>query len=129
MSLIQRIKAVLGLTEAPQVEDDVPVAVTVEHDPTPNEEDTAGVSEDDPTPDDKEAAAESDDDAGPEHDGPVTEISGIGPSYSEQLASIEITTVAELAGADASNIAAETDLSETRVAGWIEAANDLASGN
>jgi predicted flap endonuclease-1-like 5' DNA nuclease len=59
-----------------------------------------------------------------ERTAPVTELKGIGPTYSDKLASADIETVSELAGADAAAIAEETDLSESRITGWIEKAND-----
>ncbi|WP_254280170.1 helix-hairpin-helix domain-containing protein [Haloarcula marina] len=55
---------------------------------------------------------------------PVTEIKGIGPAYAERLSGLDIESVGDLAAADAADIAAETDLSESRVAGWIERAQD-----
>lgn len=117
MSLIQRIKSVLGLNGSSRVEDEGPVAVTVEHDPTTK------LSEPDAEP------VDPGDTSTPEHSGPVTEISGIGPSYSDRLAEAGITTVGELAVADAADIASQTDLSEKRVAGWIDSASELAGRN
>jgi predicted flap endonuclease-1-like 5' DNA nuclease len=55
----------------------------------------------------------------------VTEVSGIGPAYAERLAAAGITTAAELAAADAGQLADQIDESEKRVAGWIEAATEL----
>jgi predicted flap endonuclease-1-like 5' DNA nuclease len=55
----------------------------------------------------------------------VTEVTGIGPAYAERLAAVGITTAGELAAADAAQLAREIDESETRVAGWIEAAAEL----
>lgn len=69
-----------------------------------------------------EAAAEPEVDEGSTD--PVTEIKGIGPAYAERLSSVGVETVGQLAVADAAEIAAETDLSESRVAGWIERATD-----
>ena len=57
-------------------------------------------------------------------DDPVTEIKGIGPAYAERLSGLGIETVGDLSVADAAEIAAQTDLAESRVAGWIESAND-----
>jgi predicted flap endonuclease-1-like 5' DNA nuclease len=55
----------------------------------------------------------------------VTEVSGIGPAYAERLAAAGITSAGELAAADAARLAEQIDESETRVAGWIEAAAEL----
>ncbi len=69
-----------------------------------------------------EADAETEDE---ESTAPVTEIKGIGPAYADRLADIGIETVGEQAAADAADIAADTDLSESRVSGWIERAEDF----
>lgn len=52
----------------------------------------------------------------------VQVIKGIGPAYADRLAAVGIETVADLAAADAIEVAAETDLSEKRVGQWIERA-------
>lgn len=52
----------------------------------------------------------------------VQVIKGIGPAYADRLAGVGVETVADLAVADAEEIAAETDLSATRVEQWIERA-------
>lgn len=86
-------------------------------------------SEDEPEkPAEPEAAEPEAPEDAPGDDSPVTEISGIGPAYSERLANANITTVSELAAADASELASEVDVSETRLAGWIEAARERADG-
>ena len=97
-------------------------------------EDEPVIDEAEPAGEDDEEAAESDDEDGdvsdddePDaavegSDDPVTEIKGIGPAYAERLADIGIETVGDLAAADPADIAAETDLSESRVAGWVERA-------
>lgn len=98
--------------------------------------DDAAPAEDDPVIDEAEPGDEDDDTAEPAgadaagepdaaaegSDDPVTEIKGIGPAYAERLADIGIETVGDLAAADAADIAAETDLSESRIAGWVEQA-------
>ncbi len=161
MSLIQRIKAVLGLDGAPDPGGDEPVAVTVEReredtdgdpltgvadpgpdpDPDPDsgtdpDSDTVPAPEPEPTPATESDAVtdESDGDTEPvsdapeyTHPAPVTEISGIGPSYSERLAEADTVTVGELATANPDDLAAETDISETRITGWIEQAKELAT--
>lgn len=131
MSLIKRLKSVLGLNGSPRDAEDGPVAVTVEHDPEPTEE-PEEVFEPDPEPepestDASEETAEEESDSWT-HEGPVTEISGIGPSYSERLADANIETVGDLAAADSESLHDETGLSEKRLGGWIDAAQDLASG-
>jgi predicted flap endonuclease-1-like 5' DNA nuclease len=92
------------------------------------EEDPAGESdaEEDPA-DESDAGDEPADSPDLDFEGaddPVTEIKGIGPAYADRLAGLDIETVGDLAVADAADIAARTDLAETRVAGWIERAND-----
>jgi predicted flap endonuclease-1-like 5' DNA nuclease len=59
----------------------------------------------------------------PEHvdDDPDT-IEGIGPAYAERLAGAGISTVGELAVADAEGVAEATGISEKRVSRWIERA-------
>jgi predicted flap endonuclease-1-like 5' DNA nuclease len=59
----------------------------------------------------------------PEHvdDDPDT-IEGIGPAYAERLAGAGISTVGELAIADAEGVAEATGISEKRVSRWIERA-------
>lgn len=142
MSLIQRIKSVLGLNGSAPREEEGPVAVTVEHEPetateagevdqpqpeTEFAEAPTGAGEVEDAPTETEPAEP--DPEGPTHDGPVTEISGIGPSYSERLAAAGVTTIGELARADAEELGQATELSANRISGWIESAKDLASGD
>lgn len=65
----------------------------------------------------QETKAESGDDAES-----VDMIKGIGPSYSERLAEHDITTVEDLAGADAESLASETGIGVNRLTSWIERA-------
>ncbi|MFC6988125.1 helix-hairpin-helix domain-containing protein [Haloplanus sp. GCM10025708] len=51
-------------------------------------------------------------------------LKGIGPAYAERLGDADVYTVGDLRDADAAELAAATDLSETRVSRWIERAND-----
>jgi predicted flap endonuclease-1-like 5' DNA nuclease len=54
----------------------------------------------------------------------VKTIKGIGPAYAERLSNEGVDSVADLAAADAAELAAAVDLSEKRVGGWIERARD-----
>jgi len=63
-------------------------------------------------------------DAAAGSDDPVTELNGIGPAYGDRLAGAGIETVGELAGADAAELADQIELGESRVAGWVEQANE-----
>lgn len=98
MRVVERIKRALGL--GGNAEADVEgsdVTVHLEH---------PGVEEADP---DADGAA-------------LEDIKGIGPTYGDKLRESGITSVPELAEADAEALAAETDISETRLATWIERA-------
>lgn len=74
----------------------------------------------------EEAAEEAEPDAAEEaadvSDDPVTEISGIGPAYGERLSDAGVETVADLAAADPDELEAATDISASRIEGWIDAA-------
>lgn len=73
-----------------------------------------------------EDEAEAEPDADEAADSPsVTEINGIGPAYGDRLNNVGVETVAELAAADAAELASQTDLSETRISGWIEQAEEF----
>ncbi|MFB6101597.1 MAG: helix-hairpin-helix domain-containing protein [Haloplanus sp.] len=54
----------------------------------------------------------------------VEVIKGIGPAYAERLANAGVHSVADLAAADAAELAPKIDLSEKRVGRWIERAQD-----
>lgn len=162
MGLLEKLRSALGLdgTESTSDGSTGDVDVTVEREPSTDDEDavkgtdTATDESDDEAADadsddgeTEQAAADSDDgaepvpadeadldaetDAEPDipeaepaegSDDPVTEIKGIGPAYAKRLEGIGIGTVGDLARADAAEIAAETDLSESRVSDWIEQA-------
>ncbi|WP_255170280.1 helix-hairpin-helix domain-containing protein [Natrononativus amylolyticus] len=53
---------------------------------------------------------------------PVNSIKGIGPAYADRLAAEGVETVSDLATADAAALAEGTDISETRIQGWIDRA-------
>ncbi|ELY77863.1 hypothetical protein C486_14634 [Natrinema gari JCM 14663] len=75
-------------------------------------------TESDPSVDDTAAAAEPDETT----QEPVDAIKGIGPAYADRLTGAGVDTVAELADADAAELAAQTDISEKRIQGWIDRA-------
>jgi len=54
----------------------------------------------------------------------VDVLNGIGPAYADRLADAGVETVADLADADAGDLAAETDIAEGRLQGWIGQATD-----
>lgn len=89
--------------------------------------DSEATADEDPAEADAEPAESNDDSTDVEEGStaPVTDIKGIGPAYADRLADIGIKTVGELAVADAADIAADTDLSESRVSGWVERAEDF----
>jgi len=96
----------------------------------PATEDTADAATADPDDDATEEAA----DAGEEHDeetadgdeptegDDLEDIKGVGPAYAQRLRDAGVGSVAELADADADELAAETDLSANRIGNWIEQA-------
>lgn len=77
------------------------------------------VADDTAAPAESEAAAPAD--AGQDGD-PVDEIKGIGPTYAERLGEAGISTVADLAAADAETVADAAQASESRATDWIERA-------
>ncbi|MGM0606106.1 MAG: helix-hairpin-helix domain-containing protein [Halobacteriota archaeon] len=54
---------------------------------------------------------------------PVQSIKGIGPAYGERLDGVGITSVTELANADAAELADSIDVPEKTVATWIDRAS------
>lgn len=131
MGLISTLKSILGVGGRADREGEP--TVTVEHEPEASAE--RAVTEPEPVTSTDEAAdagAEADetetDDAGAETAAvegsvdPVETITGIGPAYAGRLEDAGVETVDDLAAADAGALAAETDLSETRIRGWIEQA-------
>lgn len=120
MSLLTRIKSLLGLDGSAEWDPEQPAAVTVEHEPDEEEAE--------PSMPESEPVEEEDTDRGSDADGdPVRVITGIGPTYAERLDEAGISTVPDLAAADASALADTTDISEARVSNWIEAAKERAS--
>ncbi|MEY7848605.1 helix-hairpin-helix domain-containing protein [Natrarchaeobius sp. A-rgal3] len=105
-----------------------------ETDATPTEEKTLDeppaedVSELSPEETDDESSLEgTDDEISPEETDdepsePVDSIKGIGPAYADRLADAGVETVANLADADAGELAEQTDISEKRLQGWIDRA-------
>ncbi|MFB6122767.1 MAG: helix-hairpin-helix domain-containing protein [Haloferacaceae archaeon] len=55
---------------------------------------------------------------------PVDVLKGIGPAYAERLGNADVHTVADLRDADATELAAATDLSEKRISRWVDRANE-----
>lgn len=70
---------------------------------------------------DEEDAVEPADDAVDESDD-LEELKGVGPAYAQRLRDAGIRSVADLAEADADELAEETDLSPNRIGNWIEQA-------
>ncbi|MEF8757991.1 MAG: DUF4332 domain-containing protein [Halobacteriales archaeon] len=100
-------------TEEPETEAETEAGVgTTEAD----EPDTAAEQEAAPA----EEKAETPGDSGEAAD--VTDIKGIGPAYAERLSEAGVGNVADLAEADPEELAAETDISATRIENWIEQA-------
>lgn len=85
------------------------------------EAEPAGESEPEPEP---ESESEPEPEPAEADADPVEELTGIGPAYGERLRGIGIETVADLAAADAADIAAETDIGEGRASTWIDRARD-----
>ncbi len=125
MGVLERLKSILGL-ESSQTErgrsprDRDGTTVTVEHEPSPEtEEAVKGVDAET-----ESAPAQQPESEPSKNIAPVTDISGVGPAYAERLADAGIDTVGELAEADAASVASQTELSEKRVARWIEQAGE-----
>ena len=70
--------------------------------------------------------AESEPEAGPGAD-PVDVINGIGPTYSDRLADVNIGTVADLAEADPETVADAAKTGESKAMSWIDRAKDRLS--
>lgn len=55
----------------------------------------------------------------------VESIKGIGPAYGERLGESGVESVADLAAADADDLAERTDLPPSRVADWVQRAKEF----
>lgn len=126
MSLLNRLKSVLGLDGTGESVGDEPAAVTVEREPTGAGETGTDRSEETTAVDAPEASFESDE-SSTDDVGPVTEISGVGDAYAERLGAAGVETIGELADADPSALAAKSGISEKRVSTWVEAAGSRAA--
>lgn len=132
MSIIAKLKSVLFGNGQ---ERDRGARVAVEQEPSAESE--RAVKESPPEPSEPEAepssaaeAPEAASEAAAEadpiswSDEPVESINGIGDAYAGRLADAGITTVGDLAAADATDLAESTDIAEGRLEGWIEQARD-----
>lgn len=76
-----------------------------------------------------EEAVETDEGSAPPPEGgsdePVDEITGIGPTYAERLGEAGISTVGDLAAADAETVADAAQASENKASDWIERAKNF----
>ncbi len=88
---------------------------------TGSESDTATASGAAPTPD---AAESTDEDDRRVPSEAVDVIKGIGPTYAGRLSDAGIETVADLAAADAADVAERADVPEGRLDDWIERARN-----
>ncbi len=142
MSILTRIKRLLGLDESRSPTSEQPAAVTVEREPDEEqptidpEPEASEVSEPSPETKSEESAVEetepepiteetsSEDGA----DESVTSINGIGPTYADRLADAGIDTVSGLASADPEELAESTEIAESRLVRWVETAQQRTSG-
>lgn len=132
MSVIEKIKSVLGLGNGAATRADRDTNVVVEHEP---DMETGTESVEEPAETTPEARAdatsvdegeESDVEPGPEEstddDRSVQSISGIGPAYADRLADAGVETVADLQSADPESLAEAADLSAKRIERWKDRA-------
>lgn len=104
MSLLQRVKHLLGRGNAGNTQTEgSDVTVHVEH----------------PGLDEPEEDVDALD---------LEEIKGIGPTYADRLRAVDIDGVRSLASADPAELADQTDISETRLATWVERARAMTEG-
>jgi len=74
--------------------------------------------------DDEGVAIEIDEDGATEPS--LEDLSGVGPAYADRLRDAGVESVADLAGADLEELAADTELPVSRLEDWIDQADDLA---
>jgi len=74
--------------------------------------------------DDEGVAIEIDEDGATEPS--LEDLSGVGPAYADRLRNAGVESVADLAGADLEELAADTELPVSRLEDWIDQADDLA---
>jgi len=87
---------------------------------TPETTDVEAEAEAEAEADDAEAEPEAEPEVGTDES--VDAIQGIGPAYAERLREAGIETVGDLRGADVTDLAEETGLSEKRLGRWVERA-------
>ncbi|MFD1644721.1 helix-hairpin-helix domain-containing protein [Haloarchaeobius litoreus] len=149
MALLKKLKSLFGLDDGSQPESSRDVGVTVEKerragatagsategddggsttehttDETETTDEAAETTDEtaETTDQTAEAADETAETADEEESEPVQEVKGIGPAYADRLGTVGIETIADLAEADPEAVAAETDISETRVTEWVKRA-------
>ncbi|WP_248518385.1 class III poly(R)-hydroxyalkanoic acid synthase subunit PhaC [Salinarchaeum laminariae] len=99
---------------------------TDEDDATRDEAAPDGVSGDESgeASDEESGSADVDVDDGAEA-ATLQDVDGIGPAYEDRLEDAGVTTLAELADADAAALAADTEVAPNRILSWIEQAEQL----
>lgn len=108
--------------EPPEVPGDDEVAAAAE----PAEAAGPESQVEEPAPDDSDAEAAPSADAPDveDTDADVETISGIGPTYAARLGSAGVETVGDLLAGDATVIAEDSDISQTRIERWQERARE-----
>lgn len=144
MGLIGKLKSLFGIENDRSRPRRSDVGVTVEREPQETREETTEpepasdntaaepVVDEEPTADEpdtttEEAVKTSEPDTDTDTTDPsviLDDIKGIGPAYVQRLEDAGIGSVADLANADADELAERTDLSAKRVGRWIERAKD-----
>lgn len=146
MGLIGKLKSLFGIENDRSRPRRSDVGVTVEREPQETREETtesepasentaaepvvdedADVDEPDPSTEEAVKTSEPDTETETETTDPsvtLDDIKGIGPAYVQRLEDAGIGSVADLANADADELAERTELSAKRVGRWIERAKD-----